>query len=260
MNSKTLAKINRFGKVGKIIITILLIAAIIAALLSAAAAAYIAALPKDAVKVTVTSYAEFKIDAGSFSSVWNFLAGNFSYSSSDDPSAMLSDDGDPILPPENTQLKTELARLENELKFFNQSYSSAVIRSDESGKIIDAASSPEEYSSSDLVTLLVFAALLAASAAAALLMLQKLFKVLSVCESPFCTDFVSKLRNFGYSLLPVALIATVGETLAVRFLSAGKNTGISVQWGILLAFAVTMCLVTVFRYGVQLQKESDETL
>lgn len=91
-------------------------------------------------------------------------------------------------------------------------------------------------------------------------MLQKLFKVLSVCESPFCADFVSRLRAFGYSLLPVAVFASIGDTLAIRFLSAGRNAGISVQWGILITFAVTMCLVAVFRYGVQLQKESDETL
>lgn len=96
--------------------------------------------------------------------------------------------------------------------------------------------------------------------AAALLMLRKLFRILSVCTSPFCEDFVSRLRMFGYSLLPVALFASIGETLAVRFLSAGGSAGISVQWGILVAFAVTMCLVTVFRYGVQLQKESEETL
>ena len=260
MNPSTLTKFNRFGKVGKIVITILLIAAVIVALLCAAAAVYTGTLPEDAVKVTVTSQAEFKIDADNFSAVWNYLAGSFSYATSEDPSDMLSDGGSKILPQENTRLKTELTLLENELRFFNQSYSSAVIRSDDSGKIIDAESSPEEYSSSDLLTIFVFAALLAVSIVAALLMLRKLFKVLSVCDSPFCTDFVTKLRAFGYSLLPVAILASVAETLAVRFLSAGKNAGVSVQWGILLAFVVTMCLVTVFRYGVQLQKESDETL
>ena len=119
---------------------------------------------------------------------------------------------------------------------------------------------PVEYHCSDLVTLLIFATLLSASIAAALLLLQRLFQVLSVCASPFCADFVLKLRAFGYSLLPITVFSSVGETLAVRFLSAGKNTGVFVQWGVLIAFAVTMCLVVVFRYGVQLQKESDETL
>jgi len=44
------------------------------------------------------------------------------------------------------------------------------------------------------------------------------------------------------------------------FFTAGKSTNVSIQWGILIAFVVTMALVAVFRYGVCLQKESDETL
>ena len=99
----------------------------------------------------------------------------------------------------------------------------------------------------------------AASAAGALWMLRGLFAVLTRCDSPFCGDVVARLRSFGFSLLPVAVFASASDTLTGRFLSAGKG-GVSIQWGILLAFVVTMALVAVFRYGVQLQKESDETL
>ena len=60
-------------------------------------------------------------------------------------------------------------------------------------------------------------------------------------------------------LLPAALLASVAETVARRFMSAGA-TAVYIQWGLLIAFAVTMCLTVVFHYGVQLQKESDETL
>ena len=253
MNANAIKKVNHFGKAGKIVMTILLIAAILVTLVSGVATIYTATLPKDAVKVTVTNHAEFKIDEGSFPAIWSFLVQHVSYAADQDPSALLKDDGGKVLPPEGTELQTEL-------DFFRQSYSSATIRSEKNEKIIDANSAPEEYVSSDLVLLLVFATLFAASVAAALLMLQKLFKVLAGCTSPFCVEFVSRLRTFGYSLLPVAVFASVGETLAVRFLSAGRDTAVSVQWGVLITFAVTMCLVTVFRYGVQLQKESDETL
>lgn len=254
MNAQTLSKVNRFGKIGKIVMTILFIVAIIVTFLSCVSAGYVATLPKDAVKVAVTNNAKFQINENSFSSVWNMLAKSASYATDKDPSATMQDNnGGKILPPENTEINTEL-------DFFNQSYSSATIHSDGNTKVIEAKSSQAEYRSSDLVTLLIFATLLVASVAVTLLMVQKLFKVLSVCESPFCTDFVSKLRAFGYSLIPVAIFASIGETLAVRFLSAGRNSGIFIQWGVLITFAVTMCLVTVFRYGVQLQKESDETL
>lgn len=254
MNSKTLSNINRFGKIGKVIMTVLLIVAIIATLLTGVATIYVSTLPKDAVKVTVTNHAEFKINEANFSSVWNYLVKSFSYSTDKDPSdALKNDSNKKVLPEENTELNAEL-------NFFNRSYSSATVRSEGKEKIIDAASSPSEYTSSNLVMLLTFATLFAASAAVAILMLQKLFKVLSACESPFCEDFVSKLRAFGYSLLPVALFSSVGDSLAVRFLSAGKGACVSIQWGVLIAFAVAMFLVTVFRYGVRLQKESDETL
>ena len=56
-----------------------------------------------------------------------------------------------------------------------------------------------------------------------------------------------------------AVLASVAETVARRFMAAGV-TAVYIQWGLLIAFAVTMCLAVVFRYGVKLQRESDETL
>jgi len=84
--------------------------------------------------------------------------------------------------------------------------------------------------------------------------------VLTKCQSPFCGEVVAKMRGFGFSLLPVAVFASAAETMLESFFAAGKSTNVSIQWGILIAFVVTMALVAVFRYGVQLQKESDETL
>ena len=60
-------------------------------------------------------------------------------------------------------------------------------------------------------------------------------------------------------MLPGAVLASVAETVARRFMATGV-TGVYIQWGLLIAFAVTMCLTVVFHYGVQLQRESDETL
>lgn len=252
MNKKTLAKINHFGTIGKIVTMILFVAAIIGTALIGGSAAYVATLPKDAVTVTVTNHAKFNINDDNFRSMWNMLASGVAQSTSKDPSTAISN-GTASIPEENTKFDTKL-------NFFNQSYSSATIHSEKGRKIVTAESSPAEYRSSNLVAVLACGALLLASIAVALLMLERLFKVLSVCESPFCNDFVRKLRTFGYALLPVAVLTGITDTLATRFMSAGQNAGISIPWGMLIAFVVTMCLVVVFRYGVQLQKESDETL
>ena len=97
------------------------------------------------------------------------------------------------------------------------------------------------------MAVLVFLTLFVASVAASLFVLRKLFAVLAVCDSPFCEEFVQKMKAFGFALLPVALFATVGETLSTAFLSAGRDTGVCVQWGVLIAFAVTMCLAFSFK-------------
>lgn len=253
MNTKTLSNFHRFGKVGSIILTVLTVLAILATVLSLTAAIYVCTLPKDALTVRVTDHAEFRINDKNFSALWSFLADDFSYSAEASPAEMLRNDGSALTPPEDQDLQASLS-------FFNQSYSSARIHTDGSAKVIEAKSAPAEYRSADLVSVLGFLTLLAASAAAALFLLKKLFAVLAKCESPFCEELVKKMKAFGWSLLPVALFSTIGETLSTAFLTAGRNRGIQIQWGVLLAFAVTMCLVTVFRYGVQLQKESDETL
>ena len=253
MDSKTLSNFHKFGKAGKIAMTVLMVIAVLATAVSCVAAIFVATLPKDALTVRVTNQAEFRINEKDFNSLWGILVESFSYAGDASPEDMLSDGRDKITPPENQVFETELS-------FFNQSYSSAKIYSDGNTKIMEAKSSPAEYRSTDLVSVLIFLTLFVASVAAALFMLKRLFAVLAKCESPFCEELVKKMKAFGFSLLPVALFATVGETLSTAFLSAGRDTGINIQWGILIAFAVTMCLVTVFKYGVQLQKESDETL
>lgn len=253
MNSKTLSNFHKFGKVGKIAMTVLMVIAILAAAASCVATIFVSTLPKDALTVRVTNHAEFRINEKNFrfpvghSCRWFFLCGERK------PRGNADGGNDKIIPPEDQDFNMELS-------FFNQSFSSAKIHSEENTKVIEATSSPAEYRSANLVSVLIFATLFAASAAAALFMLKRLFAVLAKCESPFCEELVTKMRAFGFSLLPVALFATIGETLSTAFLSAGRDTGISIQWGVLIAFAVTMCLVTVFKYGVQLQKESDETL
>ena len=249
MNSETISKFHRFGKVGKIVITVLMVIAIFGTLASCVATIFVTTLPKDALKVRVTNHAEFRINNEKLDFIWSNIRKNFTYSGEN----ILSDENSKITPPENQEFEAEL-------EFFDQSYSSAKIHSEGNTKVIEAKSSTFEYRSSDLVVVLIFLTLFVASVVAALFMLKRLFVVLTSCESPFCEELVKKMKAFAVSLLPVALFASIGETLSTTFLSGGRDTRISIQWGVLIAFAVIMCLVTVFKYGVQLQKESDETL
>jgi len=253
MNTKTLAKIHKFGKIGTIAMTVLMVITILASILMCVTTIFVSTLLKDAVTVSVTNQAELRISDKNFDTLWDILCDSFAYATNQDPEAKFSDENAMITPPENQKLETNL-------EFFNQTYSSAEIRTDGNIKVIYAQSSPVIYRSGNLATILIFLTLLVASIAVALFMIRKMFAVISTCNSPFCGELVKKMKAFAFSLLPIALFGTIGETLSTAFLSAGQDRGARFQWGILIAFAVTMCLITVFNYGVQLQRESDETL
>ena len=253
MDSKTLSKFHKFGNVGKVIMTVLMVITIIATIMCAVATGFVSSLPKDALTVRVTNNAEFRFNESNFQSLWGLLVDSLSYSVDSDPEEMLSEDGGMFTPPENQDFNAHIS-------FFNQTYSSAKFHFDGNTRIMEAKSEPADYRSSDLVSVLIFLTLYLASGAVALFMLRRLFAVLAQCDSPFREDLIRKMKAFAFSLLPVAVFGTIGDTLSSAFLSAGKNIDIRIQGGIIIAFAVTMCLVTVFKYGVQLQKESDETL
>ena len=253
MNQSISKKVNRFGKIGNILITILLIAGILVTALLAAGTIWLAALPRDAVEVRIADHAQIRIDGEYFAKLWSLLADGFSYSSGDEPSALLPDAEQSLVPPENQEIGAEIP-------LFQYRFSSAIIRSEGETKVIEAASDTSVYHSGDLIRVLVAGIVFLLSVLASLFTLKCLFKSIAKCASPFSDGVVKKMRCFSYSLIPVAVFAFAAETLAQNFLSAGREAGICIQWGVVIAFFVAICLVTVFRYGVALQKESDETL
>ena len=253
MNFNTLSRFRLFSKIGKIVMTVLSVVTALITVLCGIAAVFTATLPRDALTVCAVEQTEFRFNSDAFGTLWNILGGSFKYSGDISPEQMLKEDGTIVAPPENTEFSTEL-------KVFNQCYDSAEIRSEGNTKTLEAKSSPAKYNVKNLVNVFGFATLFAAFATVAVWMLRQLFAALTNCDSPFCDRVVKKMKIFGFSLLPVAVFSSVSETLLGRFLSAGKSSDIRIQWGVLIAFIVTMALVAVFRYGVQLQKESDETL
>ncbi len=225
MNANTLKKVHRFSKVGKIILTVLLVLNILATVAAGVTSAVMAALPRDTVSVSVTSQAVYQSSGKFAEDLWQVLMGG-------------------------RQFETVAA---------TNGYVSADMHMEGEQMVIETTSVPMTYTCGDVVRILLFTALASAATAVMLWLLRKLFKVIEGCGSVFCEELVKKMKAFGWSLLPVAVLASVAETVTRRFMATGV-TGIYIQWGLLIAFAVTMCLTVVFHYGVQLQRESDETL
>lgn len=80
----------------------------------------------------------------------------------------------------------------------------------------------------------------------ALIFAKKLARTLEMCSSPFEEEVLKRMKPFG-----IALAVWGGAVLVIK--------GIS---GLLAALAVIVVLLfmSIFRYGAQLQQESDETL
>ncbi len=232
MNANTLKRVHQFGKVGKIVLTVLLVLNILATAAAGLAAAALGGVSRETVSVSVTSQATYQGRGRFMQSMWQTLTGSWAAEEQQDQAAVT---------------------------LFGSLYTSAAMRREGEQIVIETVSAPNTYTCADAARLLVFTALASAASVAALWLLRKLFKVIEGCQSVFCEELVKKMKAFGWSLLPVAVLASAAETVARRFMATGV-TGIYIQWGLLIAFAVTMCLTVVFHYGVQLQRESDETL
>ena len=85
MNSTTMSNFQRFGRVGKIVMLVLIVIAALATVASAVSAIYVATLPKDALTVSVTDNAEFRVNSSNLDSLWSIIADGFSYSESSNP-------------------------------------------------------------------------------------------------------------------------------------------------------------------------------
>ena len=93
------------------------------------------------------------------------------------------------------------------------------------------------------------------------IMLVKLMKELSVCESPFTDGVVRRMTGFAISLIPYAIVKPAAESIAGAFFTAGNyEIGLNLDLTTVFTALVIFLLIFIFKYGVSLQKEADETL
>lgn len=76
---------------------------------------------------------------------------------------------------------------------------------------------------------------------------HKFAKSLEECNSPFEENVIKHMKKFGISLIPWGVIT---------ILISGNLNGIVVA----LVVFVILLFISIFKYGAQLQRESDETL
>lgn len=98
----------------------------------------------------------------------------------------------------------------------------------------------------DSVSLILFGgAVIMAAFTVAMVFGTRVAKKLRKCESPFEESVIKSMKAFGFSLIPWAV------------LKFGNNNN---SFVIIIAVLIILMMISVFTYGAELQKESDELL
>ena len=86
----------------------------------------------------------------------------------------------------------------------------------------------------------------------------KLCKEFKTCETPFTQNIVDHMKKVAYSLIPWCITYPLMEAAFEMMVS--NTFAFTLNLGLIFVVFVIVSLTYMFRYGVMLQQESDETL
>ena len=79
MQNEIRKKVNGFGKIGKIVVTVLLVIVLIGGIAASVAAVYMSQLPVDAISVSVSGKANIQVDESLMGTLVGSIADGLSY-------------------------------------------------------------------------------------------------------------------------------------------------------------------------------------
>ena len=236
MNNQSIKKINVAGTIGYVICILLIIASIGCAAGVAIGTAGAIATRSENVRVNVSTDIDLKSDGDFFSKLNRFVKIDGVENLTD----LISDDGKVFTPEDND-------------------ISEISVKKQNGGLAVKAKLGEKDYSMNYIIFALVVAFSYLIVITVTLYKLKALMKALKECESPFTGNVVDRMSTFSKWLIPVAVLHILNSS-AWNSLGGDSSFGLTVNLGVVLLAAVVFILVSVFRYGADLQKESDETL
>ena len=237
MKETNIKNINTIGLVGHIICILLMIATITAMVTIGIGTAGAIAVSKE--KVTVKLDTDININAtGNILGKLNKFVGVKGIENLND----LSEGG-------GKSVKTD-----------DSTVSGISVKTNDDGSMeIEVQNKEVTLSIARIIVSLVVSFLLMAAITVCIHFLDSLMKSLRKCQTPFSSDVIRKMTRFAYSLIPVAVI----KMLCGGFWSgigSSSELSFSTDLGTVMLAAIVFLLIAVFKYGAQLQQESDETL
>ncbi len=145
------------------------------------------------------------------------------------------------------------------LELNDSEFSELTVKEDDGGINIKAKTNEITISMKRIIIALILAFIFLVAVTVSLYMVKALMKSLKECETPFSDEVIKKMSHFATSLVCVVVLNTIFGGFWST-LTAGLKYRLSINLESILLVAVIYILITVFKYGAQLQRESDETL
>lgn len=243
MKESVKKKVNRIGLAGRIISIILIVMMAAACFGLLVGGVALAVLPREAVTIGAASDIEINVQKK--------LLGPF-----------VKD-----LPEE------KLTEINAELNLNGKEYADMKMEQTEDELKFTARSERFELDLSRLASAVFTGLIYCAAMLVVFIFLLKLCTAFHRCESPFDDLVIKRMNVFAWVLVGCAVVASIAEGIVNALLDrtldlsfalnpSDMNTGFNVSFSFapILIALIVLFLTVVFRYGAQLQKESDETL
>ena len=235
MKNDTIKRINGAGTVGYIVCILLIIASVSCMVGAAIGTVGAAVVSGENVRVRVSTGIDVNSDGDFFDKLNSFVKIDGVENLSD----LISEEGE-VFTPDDDDISEVSVKRQGE------------------GLALNAKLGEKSFSMKRVIFALAVTFSYLAVITVALFMLKALMKELKGCETPFAEGVVNRLSTFAQWLIAVAVLHIV--TVSVWNSLGDSSFGVTVNLGVVLLTAVVYILVTVFKYGADLQKESDETL
>ncbi len=145
------------------------------------------------------------------------------------------------------------------MKLDNDNISELSVREENGGLIINAKTNEITISMKKVIVALVLDFIFLGAVTVTLYMVKALMKSLKNCETPFSEEVIKNMTRFATSLVCVVVLKIIFGGFWST-LTTGLTYDLNIDLESILLVAVIYILITVFKYGAGLQRESDETL
>lgn len=230
------SKINKIGKAGTVISTLLKVVCIMGIVAAAIFTIFSFCIPEKIAHLNKKTQAELVIDLNELELTESEKASDFVYS--------------------------QIKEIENTEQFSvnDTDFSVNEITYDDECISVNMETKETAVTSHSLAYLTLTLCLMCINALIIIIFIRRLFLSLKICETPFEENVIKKMKALAICLIPTLYLNDVFKS-AINFFTFKTDTiDLGINIVSILIVLIVFTLVSIFKYGAVLQQESDETL